>query len=101
MKNETETVNTNETSFKAVDGSTVAFNLSQPPSVRVKAIVEVMYSKEHWKYPTDTFKTKDAAFALEVGAGLDWYLGGHEMTGPDAKGWFTLSSKGYFHYIGA
>lgn len=68
------------------------------PTERVKSIVTAMYAK-NWKMPTAPFATRDRSLADDVAYGLDWYLGGHEMA--ENNGEFTVTSLGYYHYVGA
>ena len=54
---------------------------------------------KHWKFPTEIYKTSDVKLAGEISIGLDFYLGGSEGT-CDGK-FYSVSSLGYYHYVGA
>jgi len=55
--------------------------------------------RKTWKFPTETYKTSDVRLAGEISIGLDFYLGGSEVT-CDGN-FYSVSSLGYYHYIGA
>ena len=69
----------------------------------LKAYKKVFKSVAHdryWKLPTKpvTVKTrKEADFIIEA---ITFYVGGAELT-ENANGTFTVTSNGYYHYIGA
>ncbi len=65
--------------------------------------------KEHedprgWKYPIQPYVTYSKSEADDLAYCYNWYLGGHEReTRVDSKFkvYHIVSSKGYYHYIGA
>lgn len=72
----------------------------QRPTARVEAIIKAMQHPHNWKLPTSTFTTNIRSRAEDVAAGLEFYMGGSE-TRENGDGSFTVSSRGYYHYIGA
>ncbi len=70
------------------------------PTQFVKDIVNAMQNAQNWKLPTTSFRTMNADLAQDIAYGLDWFMGGHEME-VDAEGFVVVTSKGYYHYIGA
>lgn len=65
---------------------------------------KVISDRKNWKLPTSAFVTDDRDKADAVAYALDWYVGGHEMTAsPQTDGTvrYTVTSKGYYHYVGA
>ncbi len=71
------------------------------PSEFAQDTVREMQNKTNWKLPTaNPFLTKDIKLAETIGAALDFYMGGHEsLLLPD--GVIKVTSRGYYHYIGA
>jgi hypothetical protein len=72
-----------------------------PPTDRAEKIWKQMQDREGWKNPTKVFTTKDPDLAKEVAYCLDWYVGGHEFEYHPRRKTYTLSSEGYYHYVGA
>ena len=70
------------------------------PTQTVKDIVNAMQNQSNWKLATSAFKTMNLDMAEDVAYGLDWFMGGHEMN-VDSDGYIVVTSKGYYHYIGA
>lgn len=70
------------------------------PSAATEELINSLLSRTHWKHPTSAFITSDHAIAQEVARGLDWFLGGHEIS-LNEDGNYVVQSRGYFHYIGA
>lgn len=74
------------------------------PSDRGEAGFKAIRNHENWKFATSRFETADRHLACEVAAACDWYLGGHEMevkANPFGGSLYVVTSKGYYHYIGA
>jgi len=60
--------------------------------------------RETWKFPTKTHKTTIAKLASEIAMTLNYYLGGSEIKTSVDKIYdevYSVSSRGYYHYIGA
>jgi len=74
--------------------------------------------RETWKYPIKNYTTNDRELAVDIARIFDYYLGGSEIDklpnckssdGIDYFSWdegygkpiFSVSSRGYYHYIGA
>jgi hypothetical protein len=70
------------------------------PTQEVKDLIQQIQDSTNWKLPVRAFKTRSVELAQDVAYGLDWYMGGHEMEVRD-DGWIIVTSKGYYHYIGA
>jgi len=75
-----------------------------PPTDLGRMAMEGVQDPTNWKLPTRELRCRDLEAAQDVAYAMDWYLGGHEMrTEIDAEGRpdYVVSSKGYYHYIGA
>jgi len=59
-----------------------------------------MANKENWKLPPKPFVTKSYPLALQIENTYNHFLGGSEMTAL-SDGTYKVTSKGYYHYIGA
>ena len=55
--------------------------------------------RETWKYPIKNYTTNDRELVVDIARIFDYYLGGSEVT-RDGKS-YSVSSHGYYHYIGA
>lgn len=90
-----------------IEGSPIALEIPvgsmKPPNGLSEMIVQDMQSPKGWKWPTKPFTTFDQSLADDVAYCLDWYLGGHEVETFEQNGQtgYRLTSKGYYHYIGA
>lgn len=73
--------------------------MSQEPTPAERALGEAYFNEEHWKLPTKTFRTKDSDVAEVVANVFDWFLGGHEIQVKGGE--IFVTSRGYYHYIGA
>lgn len=71
------------------------------PSRIGEDIANSMMDKTNWKLPTEalTFGPSVHHLLLEAADALDFFLGGHEIKWDGDTA--TLSSKGYYHYVGA
>ncbi len=71
------------------------------PTTVGESIANSMMNKQNWKLPTEalTFGPTVHHLFLEAADALDFFLGGHESHWEGDV--VTLSSKGYYHYIGA
>lgn len=58
---------------------------------------------ENWKNPVSCYHTFNRSDAEDLAYCLDFYCGGHELTEVTTeKGLlYGVSSKGYYHYVGA
>jgi len=70
-----------------------------PPTEELTRIVEKLYNPTNWKLPTREFRTDNEHLARDVAYTLDWFLGGHEIRREGTE--WVVTSKGYYHYIGA
>jgi hypothetical protein len=80
--------------------ATMTMNIVRPSRVG-EDIANSMMDKTNWKLPTEalTFAPSVHHLLLETADALDFFLGGHEVKWDGDTA--TLSSKGYYHYIGA
>tara|TARA_R110000824_G_scaffold52052_11_gene144735 strand:+ start:1469 stop:1756 length:288 start_codon:yes stop_codon:yes gene_type:complete len=80
-----------------------------PVSIKAFKIAESLMGdltdgRENWKFPTKTHKTTVGKLASEIAMTLNYYLGGSEIkTSVDEiyDEVYSVSSLGYYHYIGA
>lgn len=80
-----------------------AFTITEPREI-IKAFLATIEDCRGWKYPIAAQWFVDEALAIEVAAAMDFYYGGHEMsrhTNEAGELRYVVSSKGYYHYIGA
>ena len=73
------------------------------PTVESEQIMKEHQDPRGWKYPIRPFTTTNQSEAEDYSYCLNWYVGGHEMQiieSPTGTQW-TISSRGYYHYIGA
>jgi hypothetical protein len=68
-----------------------------------EAAVKAIQNPGNWKLATGEFETADESKAEAIAYALDWYMGGHETREivKDGVTFYIVSSKGYYHYIGA
>ena len=89
------------TLIKIPDGlpvSTRAFKIAH------RLMDDLTDGRETWKFPTKAHKTTDYKLASEISMTLDYYLGGSEIKTSVDKIYdevYSVSSLGYYHYIGA
>lgn len=78
--------------------------ISEPSARAVKWFL-AHQDKSNWKMPTEAFVTTSKESADEYAYCLDFYCGGHEMLEAQSAHGGTpvwlVTSKGYYHYIGA
>jgi hypothetical protein len=75
-----------------------------PPTELGRRALESVQNPTNWKLPTRELHCRSIDTAMEVAYAMDWYLGGHELrTEIDAEGRpdYVVSSRGYYHYVGA
>ena len=72
----------------------------ETPTARAKQIFDAMCDPSNWKLPTQRFVTNDNQVLREVAYALEFYLGGFEVTDLGANE-REVSSRGYYHYVGA
>ena len=80
-----------------------AFAITEPREI-VKAFLKTIEDARGWKYPVPAQWFVDEALAVEVAAAMDFYYGGHEMSrnlNEAGEVRYVVSSKGYYHYVGA
>jgi hypothetical protein len=74
------------------------------PTPFADRLVKALQNPFNWKLPTAPFVTYDKEAADELGYALDFYMGGHELqVFPfcEGSGAYTVTSAGYYHYVGA
>jgi len=64
-----------------------------------QALFNVVKNKENWKNATTPFSTKSEKLAEIMGSVLTFYTGGFEVVVKEGR--WTVTSEGYYHYIGA
>jgi hypothetical protein len=75
-----------------------------PPTDLGRKAMEALQDPTNWKLPTRELRCRDLDTAQEVAYAMDWYMGGHELRiEVDAAGRpdYVVSSRGYYHYVGA
>lgn len=80
-----------------------AATITEPREI-IKAFLKTIEDARGWKYPIAAQWFVDEALALEVAAAMDFYYGGHEISSHDdghGNTRWIVSSRGYYHYIGA
>ncbi len=65
----------------------------------LREIFEKIANPEMWKLPTVPYETRSREEADKIKEALLYFTGGAEIT--SQRGLYTVSSKGYYHYIGA
>ena len=81
----------------------VPAELGTPPNAATEALMRKLHDPKGWKYPMKPYATFDESEADALAAAYDWYLGGHERTWeyiPQGK-LHVVTSRGYYHYVGA
>jgi len=77
--------------------------ISQPRQIIID-MLKTFEDVRGWKYPIATQKFTDQNLAIEVAEAMDFYYGGHEMSSYvnfAGQTIYLVSSRGYYHYIGA
>jgi len=80
-----------------------AFTITEP-SKTMQDTLKVLEDARGWKYPIKPVTCRTESFARELAAAMDFYYGGHEMsrnTNEAGEDRWVVSSKGYYHYVGA
>ena len=80
-----------------------AFTITEP-SKTIQDTLKVLEDVRGWKYPIKPVTCRTESFARELAAAMDFYYGGHELDARrDLDGGivWVVSSKGYYHYVGA
>lgn len=75
-----------------------------PPTEIGRKAMEAVQDPTNWKMPTRELRCRDKDTAEEVAYAMKWFLGGCEFrVETDAAGRidYVVSSKGYYHYVGA
>jgi len=97
----------------ANDGSAVNVNVPIgpicEPAAHLRALVNSSYDPTNWKNEMMPFATSSFELALAYADAVDFYVGGHQMTNSsaacspryDAITVWVVTSKGYYHFIGA
>ncbi len=101
-------VKTTEHTVQSTDGTDIVLNIPagpmDPPCEYGEHVFKLIKNKDNWKLPTANYHTDSKEHADKVVYVLDWYLGGHEIiecvNDIGTKSW-VVSSKGYYHYVGA
>jgi len=55
----------------------------------------------NWKLPTQIYYTEYETFASQMFAAICFFLGGAEIEYNKVSGKYVITSKGYYHYVGA
>ena len=75
------------------------------PSAESERIMRDHQDPRGWKYPIRAFFTSDKSLAEDYAYCLDWFVGGHELdiveSAPELGDLYRVTSKGYYHYVGA
>jgi hypothetical protein len=74
------------------------------PSAESERIMKVSQNPANWKLPLSPYHTYDKSLADDLCYCYNWYFGGHEIEAVQYDKFGTLyrvSSKGYYHYVGA
>ena len=81
----------------------VPVGMPEYPTDRAEAFMASVEDKTNWKGATSLFETTWMEEAEELAYALDFYLGGHEesVVIVDGIAHYLISSRGYYHYIGA
>jgi hypothetical protein len=77
--------------------------ITEPREI-IKAFLKTIEDVRGWKYPVAAQWFDNEALAIEVAAAMDFYYGGHEMSrhfNELGQARWVVSSKGYYHYVGA
>ncbi len=74
------------------------------PTQAAIQLIDLAFDPSNWKLAVLPLRFEKLDLALQVAYGMDFYCGGHEWAEEhDANGKMTyvVSSKGYYHYVGA
>ena len=73
------------------------------PSAESETIRKASQNPSNWKLAVTPYHTYDKGLAEDLAYCYDWYFGGHEAeTIQTSRGTlYGISSKGYYHYVGA
>lgn len=95
----------------AESGEVVGINVPVGPIVEprpeLQALVAKQYDPANWKMPLKPFVTHDRDLAHAYADAVDFYVGGHEWAveahyaGRQRVSIYTITSEGYYHYVGA
>jgi hypothetical protein len=79
------------------------FTITEPRQI-IKDLLKTFEDARGWKYPVATQRFTQESLAIEVADAMDFYYGGHEMSSYvnfAGETIYLVSSRGYYHYIGA
>jgi hypothetical protein len=82
---------------------TNACTITEPREI-IKGLLKTFEDARGWKYPIAAQWFTQEHLAREVADAMDFYYGGHEMsshTNEDGATVYIVSSRGYYHYVGA
>ena len=95
------------TQTMTIDGIQIAIPTGSmdPPTALCNKWFDEHQDPTNWKLATKPFVTTSPDVARDFAYTLDWYCGGHEMRNEQSH-WggtpvWVVTSKGYYHYIGA
>jgi hypothetical protein len=77
--------------------------ITEPREI-IKALLKTFEDARGWKYPIAAQRFTQEHLAFEVASAMDFYYGGHEMSShvnEAGETVYVVSSRGYYHYIGA
>ena len=92
---------------KQVEIDGIAINIPvgsmDPPTAESEQIMREHEDPRGWKWPIRQMVTDSKDVADDYAYCLNWYVGGHERieTWTTDGTQYVVSSKGYYHYIGA
>lgn len=66
-----------------------------------RELFDLVQNKTNWKLPTEPIRVGSRKYADKVKEAIIYYVGGAEETSEPPKGTITITSKGYYSYIGA
>ena len=72
----------------------------QTPTQNAAEILDGLLDQKNWKLPTATFSSTNWNLVREVAHAMNFNLGGCEIVSR-AIGKWDVSSRGYYHYVGA
>lgn len=89
-----------------IDGITfrVPIGSMDKPDAESERIMKLCQNPSNWKLATTPYITFDKNTAENLAYCFNWYLGGHEIRAIRTRKQiiaYVVSSKGYYHYIGA
>lgn len=66
-----------------------------------RQIFEMVQNNENWKLPTNPVMARSLKTAKKIAQAIMGFTGGAEIDNAPCDNCFVVTSKGYYHYIGA